>query len=52
MASVTIVDELTRVVNNMNRILDSEEQTMLLSTFDNQETVQQALDHITTFFAS
>lgn len=52
MASVTIVDELTRVVNNMNRILESEEQTMLLSTYDNQETVQQALDHISTFFAS
>ena len=52
MASVTIVDELTRVVNNMNRILESEEQTMLLSPYDNQETVQQALDHISTFFAS
>lgn len=52
MASVTIVDELTRVISNMNRILDSDEQIMPLSTYDNQAIVQQTLDHISTFFAS
>ena len=52
MASVTIVDELTRVIGNMNRILDSGEQITPLSTYNNQAIVQQALDHISSFFSS
>lgn len=52
MASVTIVDELTRVISNMNCILDSGEPIMPLSTYNNQAIVQQTLDHISTFFAS
>ena len=52
MASVTIVDELTRVISNMNRILDCDEQIMPLSTYNNQAIVQQTLDYISTFFAS
>ena len=52
MASVTIVDELTRVVSNMSRLLDSGEQIKPSKAYANQEIVQQALDHILTFFAS
>tara|TARA_B100001094_G_scaffold310307_1_gene344759 strand:+ start:234 stop:980 length:747 start_codon:yes stop_codon:yes gene_type:complete len=52
MASVTIVDELTRVISNMNRILDSGEQIIPLSTYNNQAIVQQTLDHISTSFTS
>ena len=51
MASVTVVDELTRVVRNMNGIFESEESLTLPTSFHNQEIVQQALDHICTFFA-
>ena len=52
MATVTIVDELTRVVNNMNNLFESIGQTSLSHTYDNQDIVQQALDHILSFFAS
>ena len=52
MASVTIVDELSRVVNNMNNLLESSEQISLSHSYDNQEIVQQSLEHILTFFVS
>lgn len=52
MASVTIVDELTRVVGNMNEILESDELPTLSTSYENHDIVQNALEHISTFFAS
>lgn len=51
-ASVTIVDELTRVVKNMIFLLESSKKTTPIDSYDNQEIVRQSLDHILTFFES
>ena len=51
-ASVTIVDELTRVVKNMIFLLESSKKATPIDSYDNQEIVRQSLDHILTFFES
>ncbi|MBT5391382.1 MAG: phosphopantothenate/pantothenate synthetase [Euryarchaeota archaeon] len=48
MASVTIVDELTRVLTNMNEILSSGENLQLTTNFQNEQILQAAFDHIGT----
>ena len=52
MASITIVDELTRVLTNMNEILDSEELLQTTMNYSNEQIIQAAFDHIGAFLAS
>ena len=49
MGSITIVDELTRVVHNM---LENIEDDVVDEAFDNDEVLDDALRHIATKFAS
>jgi len=51
MASVTIVDELTRVISNMNRILLSDESPQQVEKYQNAQILQEALAHIATFLS-
>ena len=52
MASITIVDELTRVLTNMNEILDSEGPLQTTMNYSNEQILQAAFDHIGVFLAS
>ena len=52
MASVTIVDELSRVILNMNRMLLSGKAIQPPENFQNSQILQDALSHITTFLSS
>ncbi|NCG01312.1 MAG: phosphopantothenate/pantothenate synthetase [Euryarchaeota archaeon] len=52
MASITIVDELTRVLTNMNEILDSEKPLQTTTNYSNEQIIQAAFDHIGAFLAS
>ena len=52
MASVTMVDELSRVVANMNAHLDSGQQVVENKQFSNNETIHRALQHIATYLQS
>ena len=47
-AHITIVDELTRVLTNMNEILSSGENLQLTTNFQNEQILQAAFDHIGT----
>jgi 4-phosphopantoate--beta-alanine ligase len=49
MASVTMVDELSRVVRNMNRILLSKERPKVSEKYLNESSLQDALNHIKDF---
>jgi 4-phosphopantoate---beta-alanine ligase len=49
MASVTMVDELSRVVGNMNRILLSKERPKVSEKYLNESSLQDALNHIKDF---
>jgi 4-phosphopantoate--beta-alanine ligase len=52
MASVTIVDELSRVILNMNRMLLSGKTIQPPENFQNAQILQDALSHITIFLSS
>lgn len=52
MASVTMVDELSRVVANMNAHLDSGQQVVENKKYSNNETIQRALQHIAAYLQS
>jgi len=52
MASVTIVDELSRVITNMNRMLLSNEPVQQVKNYQNSQTLQETLGHIATFLSS
>lgn len=51
MGTVTIVDELTRVVENMLSQFDSIKMSKTSNTYDNDETLRDALQHIATKFS-
>ena len=52
MASVTIVDELSRVITNMNKMLLSGEVTQPDENFQNVQCTQEAFTHIANFLSS
>ena len=51
MGTITIVDELTRVVENMLSQFDSIKMSKTSNTYDNDETLRDALQHIATKFS-
>ena len=51
MGTITIVDELTRVVENMLSQFDSIKMSKTSNTYDNDETLRDALQHIATRFS-
>ena len=51
MGTITIVDELTRVVENMLSQFDSIKISKTSNTYDNDETLRDALQHIATKFS-
>ena len=52
MGTITIVDELTRVVENMLSQFDSIKMSKTSNTYDNDETLRDALQHIATKFTA
>ena len=52
MGTITIVDELTRVVENMLSQFDSIKMSKTSNTYDNDETLRDALQHIATKFSA
>ena len=52
MASVTMVDELSRVVENMNTLMAAEELPEFSNEYNNDYTLQDALDHIKNFLTA
>ena len=52
MGTITIVDELTRVAQNMLFQFDSVKMSEVSNTYDNDETLRDALRHIATKFSS
>lgn len=51
MGTITIVDELTRVVENMLSQFDSIKMSKTSNRYDNDETLRDALQHIATKFS-
>ena len=51
MGTITIVDELTRVAENMLLQFDSIKMSEVSKTYDNEEALRDALRHITTKFS-
>tara|TARA_B100001559_G_C16484390_1_gene615301 strand:- start:458 stop:1204 length:747 start_codon:yes stop_codon:yes gene_type:complete len=51
MGTITIVDELTRVAENMLFQFDSIKMSEVSKTYDNEEALRDALRHITTKFS-
>ena len=51
MGTITIVDELTRVAENMLLQFDSIKMSEVSKTYDNEETLRDALRHIATKFS-
>ena len=51
MGTITIVDELTRVAENMLFQFDSIKMSEVSKTYDNEETLRDALRHIATKFS-
>lgn len=51
MGTITIVDELTRVVENMLSQFDSIKMSKTSNTYDNDEALRDALQHIATKFS-
>jgi 4-phosphopantoate--beta-alanine ligase len=49
MASVTMVDELSRVVENMNKLLAADELPKLSHQYNNELSLQDSLNHIKDF---
>lgn len=52
MGTITIVDELTRVAQNMLFQFDSVKMSEVSNTYDNDETLRDALRHIATKFSN
>ncbi|MBT60468.1 MAG: phosphopantothenate/pantothenate synthetase [Euryarchaeota archaeon] len=51
LASVTIVDELSRVVSNMNELSHQSSEVLMSPSFHNSEVLSSSLDHIAEFLA-
>ena len=51
MGTITIVDELTRVAENMLLQFDSIKMSEVSKTYDNEEALRDALRHIATKFS-
>ncbi len=51
MGTITIVDELTRVAENMLFQFDSIKMSEVSKTYDNEEALRDALRHIATKFS-
>jgi 4-phosphopantoate--beta-alanine ligase len=52
MASVTIIDELSRVITNMNEMLLSGAATKPVENYQNAQTIEEAFTHIASFLSS
>jgi len=52
MASVTIIDELSRVITNMNEMLLSGEAAKPVGNYQNAQTIEEALINIASFLSS
>ena len=52
MASVTMVDELSRVVENMNNLMTAGELPKFSNEYSNEFSLQDALNHIKDFLTS
>ncbi len=52
MATVTVVDELSRVITNMNEMLHSGQAVQPAENYQNTQMIQDALTHIATFLTS
>ena len=51
MASVTIVDELSRVITNMNQMLRSDNAVQPAENYQNTQIIQDAFSHIASFLS-